>query len=73
MEKAIDSFVKYHCEAEERFQRYEEKRWKKETGFEEKSRREDREHEMRMIQMLGQMFQRDSYHSHSHPYPIPAA
>ncbi len=68
MEKAIDSFVKYQIEAEERFQRYEEERWKKEAGFEEKRRREDQEHEMRMIQMLaGQMFR---YHSHFHPYPI---
>ena len=56
MEKTIEAFVKYQREAEERFQRNEE-RWKKETELEEKRRREDQEHEMRVMQMLGQMFQ----------------
>ena len=52
MEKAIESFVKYQREAEERFQKWEEERWQKETELEERRRREEREHEMRLFEML---------------------
>ena len=34
----------------------EEERWQNKTELEEKRRREDQEHEMRMMRMLGQMF-----------------
>ena len=54
MERAIESFVKYQSEAEEKFRKWEE-RWEKEMEIEEKRRKEDREHEMRLFQMLGQM------------------
>ena len=57
VEKAIESFTTYQREAEGRFQRYEDERWKKELEVEETRRKEDREHEMRMMAMLGQMFQ----------------
>jgi hypothetical protein len=60
MEKAIDSFVQYQREAEERFLKYEDERWKKEIEAEEKRRKDDREHELRILQMLGQTFRRDN-------------
>lgn len=50
MERAIESFMKYQSDAEEKFMKWEEERWAKE--MEEIRRREDREHEMRL---LGQM------------------
>lgn len=53
MERAIESFVKYQSEAEEKFRKWED-RWE-EMEMEEKRRREDREHEIRLFQMLGQM------------------
>lgn len=59
VEKAIDSFVQYQREAEERFLKYEDERWKKEIEVEEKRRREEKEHELRILQMLGQAFRRD--------------
>lgn len=55
MEKAIESFIKYQNEAEQRFRKWEEERWNKETELEEKRRKEDREHEVRLFEMLGQM------------------
>ena len=33
----------------------------KKTELEERRRHEDREHEFRVLQMLGQVFQRESY------------
>ena len=39
-------------EAEERFQKQEEERWKRQMDLEEKRQQENREHEMRMMQML---------------------
>ena len=59
MERAMEAFTKNQREAEERFQRHEEECWQKEVELEEKRRRED--HEMRMMQMLGQMFQGGIY------------
>jgi len=60
MEKALESFAKsfakHQREAEERFQKYEEECWTRETELEEKTR-EDQEHEIRMVQLLGQTFQ----------------
>ena len=62
VEKAMESFMAYQWEAEERYQKNEEERWQKEIELEEKRRREDQEHEMRMMRMLGQLFQGSSYH-----------
>ena len=70
MEKAIESFTKYQRDAEERFQKWEEERWRKETELGEKHRREDREHEMRLFQMLGQMMKpREGYSTASFTPP----
>ena len=55
----MESFMAYQREAEERYQRNEEERWQREIEMEEKRRKEDQEHEMRM---MGQMFQGSSYH-----------
>ena len=60
MEKTIDVFLKSQVEAEERFQKREE-RWKKEMELEERQRREDRQHQLQMMQMLGQMMQSRPY------------
>ena len=55
MERAVGSFVKHQNETEDTFRKWEEERWEKEIEFQEKRRREDREHELRLFQMLGQM------------------
>ena len=57
MEKAIEGFMKYQAEAEKKFMQNEEDRWKREVELEEKRRREDQEHEIRLFQMLGEMLQ----------------
>ena len=57
MESTMNAFVKYQFEAEKR----EEERLKKETELEEKRRKEDQQHELRVMQMLGQMLQQRSY------------
>ena len=68
VQKALESFSERQREAEERFQRYEEERWQKELDVEERRRKEDREHEMRMMAMLGQMFQgRESFNFEEYP------
>ena len=62
MEKVLDSFLKLQRESEERFKQHEEERWKRETELEEKRRKEDREHEMRLMGMLASMLRpRTSY------------
>ena len=53
MERAIESFMKYQSDAEERFMKWEE-HWEKEMEMEKRCR-EDREHEMILFQMLRQM------------------
>ena len=61
MESAFDSFMKFQAEADERFQKQEEERWKRQVELEEKRQRENREHELQMMQMLG----RGSYYNYS--------
>lgn len=39
MEKSMDVFVKFQVEAEERFNKREEERWKKEVELKERQRR----------------------------------
>ena len=56
----MESYMTYQREAEERHQKSEEERWQKEIELEEKRRREDQKHEMRMMRLLGQMFQSSS-------------
>ena len=70
MEKAMEAFMVYQSEAEEKFMKSEEERWKKETELEDRRRKEDKEHELRMMQMLGQMlqYQQPSYPSNSYDY-----
>ena len=46
--------MKYQVEADECFQKQEEERWSRQVELEEKRQRENREHELRMIQMLAQ-------------------
>ena len=55
----------YQREADEQYQKYEEERWQKDIELEEKRRREDREHDVRIMQMLGSMFQGGSYNSYN--------
>ena len=61
MEKSMDVFVKFQVEAEERFNKREEERWKKEVELEERQRREDRQHQLQIMHMLGQMIQPRPY------------
>ena len=56
MEKATESFLQYQQAAEERFMKWEEERWK-EMELEERQRKEDRDHEMRMFEVLGRLMQ----------------
>ena len=68
MEKAVDFFLKYQKEAEERFMKYEEERWQKEVELEEKRRKQDQDHEIRMMEMIGRMFGRGSPHNYGGMY-----
>lgn len=52
----MDAFLKHQMQAEERYAKQEEERWQKEMEFEEKRRKEDQEHELRMMELLGRMF-----------------
>ena len=61
MENTMGSFVKFQAEADEKFEKREEERWKKEMELEERHRKEAQQHDMNMMQMLGQMLQRRSY------------
>ena len=65
IDKAMESFIVYQREADEQYQKYEEERWQKDIELEEKRRREDREHDVRIMQMLGSMFQGGSYNSYN--------
>ena len=58
MDKAVDAFLKYQAEAEERFHKHEEERWK-ESEIKERRRAEERQHEIYMMQLLGQMLNKD--------------
>lgn len=62
MEKTMDAFIAYQRECDERYERQEQERWKREVEVEEKRRKEDREHELRMIQQLIQ------HQPHPHTY-----
>lgn len=53
IEKATGSFLEFQKEVLQR----EEERWNKEIELEERRRQEDRDHEMRMFEMLQQMMQ----------------
>ena len=68
MEKAMESFTMYQHDADEKYQKYEEERWQKDIELGEKRRREDREHDMRMVQMLDSMFQGGNYNAGQYDY-----
>ena len=52
MESTMSAFMKFQAEAEERFEKREEERWKKEMEMEERRRKDDQKHEMQLMQML---------------------
>ena len=58
MEKTLNGFIQYQAESEERVKKIGEEQWKKEMEFEEKRMKEQQAHEMRMMQLMGQMLQR---------------
>lgn len=62
LEKAMESFMTYQQAAEERYQKQDNNRWKEANELKERRRKEDREH-MRMMMMLGEMFQGGTYQS----------
>lgn len=57
----MDSFTMYQRNADEQYQKREEDRWQRDVELEEKRRREDQEHDIRMMRMLGELFKGDSY------------
>ena len=67
MDKTIGAFFQFQAEAQERFEKQEEERVKREMELEERHRREDKEHQERMIMLIGQMLkgQDHCYSSHS--------
>ena len=74
MERALDyalsSFAKHQQNETEKYQKYADERWEKQMELEDKRRREDREHEERMMQMMARIFQRPSpYNFNSEEYP----
>ena len=64
IEAAMNQFIQYQTDTEERFRKAEEDRWMKEMEHEDQRRKEDREHEVRMLRMLGDIM-RQNYN----PYP----
>ena len=54
MENAMGSF-KFQAEADEKFEKREEEQWKKEMELVERRRTEAQQHDVNMMQMLGQM------------------
>jgi hypothetical protein len=68
MDRAIEGFVKYQSEADEKYRKWEEERWRKETELDEKRRKEEREHEMRLFQMLAQMTKPNTYPSQQYNF-----
>ena len=54
MDRALSSFMEYQQQAEERWERQEE-RWKRECEMEEKRRKEDKEHELRLFEKLAEI------------------
>ena len=65
IENAMSSFIKYRQEAEERFFTFEEEQLKRENEL----RREEREHELRLFQMLGQMMRPPEQEHYTQHYP----
>ena len=61
----MDSFMAYQRDADEQFQEHEEECRQKDIELEEKRRREDREHDIRMLHMLGSIFQGGSYNNYN--------
>ena len=41
IDRAVECFVKFQNEADEKYQKWEEERWKKQTALDEKRRREE--------------------------------
>ena len=66
MEMTLDAFMKYQVKAEERFQQREEERWKRETELEDKRNKEEHQHEMHMMEMLGRCYNQDHTHNPTH-------
>lgn len=62
----MTSFAKFQAEADEKYEKREEERWKKEMELEERRRKEDQQDEIHMMQMLGQLLQH-------RPYPPPTS
>ena len=52
----MDNFLKYQEDSEARFAKHGDERWEKEQEMEDKRRKEEREHEMRMMAMISNMF-----------------
>ena len=59
----MESFMTHQQAAEERYQKQDNEHWKEANELEERRRKEDREHDMRMMMMLGEMFQGGTYQS----------
>ena len=76
IEKALSSitetFVKHQLDMEERMQKAEERRQQLEMETMERMRREDREHELRLFQMLGQLIGTSGPQYYVPPPPPPA-
>ena len=62
MDKAVETFMRFQNESEERFLRAEQVRWKREMEYEDRRRKEDREHEIKLMELFMHMQQ---------PYPGP--
>ena len=68
MDRAIESFVKYQSEADEKYRKWEEERWRKETELDEKRRKEEQEHEIRLFRMLAQVSKPNAYPSQQYSF-----
>ena len=56
VDKMVEKFVAFQRESQEKFLAFEEKRLKMQLEWEEKQKKEERDHQLRMLQTLATMF-----------------
>ena len=71
MEKILGTFMRFHEESEVRFRKAEQERWERERDMEDRRRRDDREHDARMMGMLASMLRPPLPHPSPYTGPRP--
>ena len=71
MDEALTAFQCMQEKAEERFRKWEEERWQRETELEERRRKEDKAHELELLKILMQSQTQSQTQSHTAHYQHP--